>query len=582
MAISAAYSGIQVRRVILWLTVVLGSLSVVYEMSLGDRPLSAGALRSLLPAALVAVAWWELLHDLRTEKLMTIILMAYGLTGVLDQINGSEVSRFGPGTTLALLILVSIMAVSTRTRHETSAPIVGLMLFVAGFSVATVVLNDFSVNQSIGILLVGGPGQALTLWMVHRLIKNLNDASALQAKHARIQRALARCSEALLHRGTEDPLKTALEALLDATEAHYAYVDVNHNEADGRVTWEIVADATGPDYPSPDGAFLTGDYEQLGEVAERMKEGKPSTVITARLAEPLKSAYESEGVKAELIAPIRMGGHWVGTIGYTDHRREGTWTDVEVEGVMRAAEMVGAYWEREAAREGLMELAQAKDRFIASVSHELRTPLTGVVGFAAELMRGVDGFGVEEIRELASLIFDQSVEVTQLVDDLLTAERAASGNLTVKPAAINLVEECRDIVLATMGSRLVDVQGDEVTVWADGLRTRQIVRNLLTNAIKYGGERVEVRVAGDGDVARLVVRDDGRGVNGVEAERIFDPYYRAQETHTKPDSVGLGLAVARQLAQLMGGDLTYRRKGEWTCFELTLPISPQPSLALAE
>jgi signal transduction histidine kinase len=74
-----------------------------------------------------------------------------------------------------------------------------------------------------------------------------------------------------------------------------------------------------------------------------------------------------------------------------------------------------------------------------------------------------------------------------------------------------------------------------------------------------------------------VVSDDGPGVRGIDAEHIFDPYYRTQSgADLKPDSVGLGLSVARQLARMMNGDLIYKRQDGWTRFELTLPTPPQP------
>jgi len=397
--------------------------------------------------------------------------------------------------------------------------------------------------------------------------------SATEAKQARIQRALARCSEALLRRGTEDPLRTALHALLDATEADYAYVDVNRVGSDGQHTWEIIADAASDRYPGRQIGFNSGNYEGLEFVSERLEQGRPAMILASELGEPVRSYYEAEGIRAELAAPIRIGERWLGTIGYTDHLRDGGWTGVEIEGLMRAAEMVAAYWDREAAREGLMELAHAKDRFIATVSHELRTPLTAVVGFAAELVEGANNLRSDDVAELASVIHDQSVEVAQLVDDLLTAERAASGNLTVRPGEIPLMEICRDLVEATTVGREVDVVGEDVVAWADPLRTRQIIRNLLTNAARHGGETIVVEVGLSDGASCVQVMDNGDGVSGIDADRIFDAYYRASNGQAVPDSVGLGLAVCRQLAGLMDGDIAYGRSDGWTSFELTLPLA---------
>lgn len=241
--------------------------------------------------------------------------------------------------------------------------------------------------------------------------------------------------------------------------------------------------------------------------------------------------------------------------------------------------MIGAYWQREAAREGLMELAQAKDRFIAAVSHELRTPLAAVMGFAGELAHNSEQYTSGELTEMADFVYTQSVELTELVNDLLTSERAASGNLTITTGDVMLLEECtRAVDSVALERPPIEFSGTEVAAHADGLRTRQILRNLITNAVKYGGDTIKVEVAAEGSIARVTVRDNGVGVRSPDGERIFDPYYRAAESESEPDSVGLGLSVARQLARLMKGDLVYRRRRGWTEFELTLPLGEMPAL----
>jgi signal transduction histidine kinase len=123
------------------------------------------------------------------------------------------------------------------------------------------------------------------------------------------------------------------------------------------------------------------------------------------------------------------------------------------------------------------------------------------------------------------------------------------------------------------GRLSVLVRGDRAEAILDPLRFRQIARNLITNALRYGGDHIwaEVEVRGQTVIASIV--DDGDGVP-VGAERaIFEAYGRASNSITTPSSVGLGLAVSRQLAELMQGDLSYRRVGDLSRFELTLPLA---------
>jgi signal transduction histidine kinase len=104
----------------------------------------------------------------------------------------------------------------------------------------------------------------------------------------------------------------------------------------------------------------------------------------------------------------------------------------------------------------------------------------------------------------------------------------------------------------------------------DDARVRQILRNLLTNAVRYGGPNVAIEAIPDGDGVAITVTDDGDGVPEEAWERIFEPYQRGHETPGLPGSVGIGLAISRQLASLMGGDLTYRFEDGLSLFRLTL------------
>jgi signal transduction histidine kinase len=564
------------RTVVLVTAVSGASFGVVAELIAWDSGSQIAATRAAAFGVLGLLAAYKLATDRRTEGLTFITAVAFA---TLSLVEATNTSGFDTGSTLALLILSLVVYVTTRLEQRVG-PLILASSLIALYTVITVIVESQEVNQAAGKLLIGIPGQMLVAWITWRLIQNLGEASRVEANRARIQEALSTCSQALLIGRDEAPLSAALEALLDATEADYAYVDVNRVHRDGTFTWEIVAEATGKNAPDGPDTFGEGDYSQLPEIVDLLGSGRPARVQVSQLAMPIRARYEAEGIISELMAPIMIRDQWVGTLGYTDFHREDEWTDVEVDALMRAAEMVAAYWERDQAREGLAELAESKDRFIATVSHELRTPLSAVVGFAGELADGLDDFTRDEIMEIVALISSQSIEVAHLVEDLLTAERASSGNLTVKPAVIDLHEQVRSIVESLRDGTEVSVEGETVRAWADTIRTRQIVRNLLTNAHRYGGERVLVNVSTLDDQALLVVSDNGAGVTGMDADHIFDPYYRSQTEDTRPDSVGLGLAVARQLARLMGGDLVYRRREGWTRFELTLPVATEPAPSL--
>jgi signal transduction histidine kinase len=118
----------------------------------------------------------------------------------------------------------------------------------------------------------------------------------------------------------------------------------------------------------------------------------------------------------------------------------------------------------------------------------------------------------------------------------------------------------------------IGLQAPGVKAIGDPVRVRQIIRNLLTNAIRYGGDRITIDIVGLGDTAVMAVSDNGPGIPPSEQDRIFEPYQIAHDPGSQPSSVGLGLAVARRLARLMEGSLTYERTGTISVFELTLPL----------
>ena len=117
----------------------------------------------------------------------------------------------------------------------------------------------------------------------------------------------------------------------------------------------------------------------------------------------------------------------------------------------------------------------------------------------------------------------------------------------------------------------LDLGAGPVVAYADPYRVRQIVRNLLTNAVRYGGDEVSIKFHQSGDFATLQVVDNGPGVPADRQDAIFDAYFNLSDGRRHPESVGLGLAVARRLARLMDGDLTYRYQGGLSVFELRLP-----------
>ena len=225
------------------------------------------------------------------------------------------------------------------------------------------------------------------------------------------------------------------------------------------------------------------------------------------------------------------------------------------------------------------ELGRMKNEFIASVSHELRTPLTAVVGFA-DLLRHAEELSDSDRKFMLDSLAREASDVAHLVEDLLVGARADAGELSVSRVPVDLraqaaqVLESLEMAIGPSRARLIDPAEQTIRAFGDPARVRQILRNLITNAYRYGGEEIRVIIDQTEGAARVMVWDSGPGVPEIARERIFEAYERAHEHNTQPSSVGLGLAVSRKLARLMGGDLVCRVENG-SIFEFSLPVADE-------
>lgn len=229
-----------------------------------------------------------------------------------------------------------------------------------------------------------------------------------------------------------------------------------------------------------------------------------------------------------------------------------------------------------ARQDAMAELVRSKSDFIARVSHELRTPLTAVMGLTREIAGSTLSEGERD--ELMHLVAGQAEEMSHIVEDLLVAARVESGSIAVESVRVSL-QDALDATLGTLMIQPAEVPESAPIVIADPSRVRQIIRNLLTNVERYGGPTLRVLSGSAGDMAWLEVRDDGGGVPAEDMERIFEPY--ASSHQGVAGSVGLGLSVARQLAEMMDGSLSYFRSEAETVFRLELRLAARPEEALS-
>lgn len=213
---------------------------------------------------------------------------------------------------------------------------------------------------------------------------------------------------------------------------------------------------------------------------------------------------------------------------------------------------------------------KARDQFLATVSHELRNPIAVVVGLSQELAERYESFDDAERRDMTEMIARQAEDTSWLIEDLLVAYRDDLTQLSVSPQRVDIVEDVERVLEVIDREVKLEICAEEPVARADPRRARQIIRNLVTNAVHYGGDEITVRIEKHETEIEVRVCDNGKALAEDEAEEIFEAF-RTGRGASHPTSVGLGLPVARNLARLMQGDVTYRYEDGYSCFTLRLP-----------
>jgi len=234
------------------------------------------------------------------------------------------------------------------------------------------------------------------------------------------------------------------------------------------------------------------------------------------------------------------------------------------------------------------QVDRLKSDFIATVSHELRTPVTPIKGYAELLLRRGDAMTPEKRRECLDFIVERTGHLARLVEDLLLASRISAGTdgpaHSVRLGADDLVALIRRATadFTSDGERLrVRLPAGTAAVHCDPTRAVQVLGNLVGNALKYStpGSAVEVLLTLRNGYAAVDVTDSGRGIPADQLDKVFEKFHRVEDPLRMTTSgTGLGLYIARQLAQAMGGTLTARSTlGVGSTFTFTLPLAAQGS-----
>jgi PAS domain S-box-containing protein len=347
----------------------------------------------------------------------------------------------------------------------------------------------------------------------------------------------------------------------------------------------------------------TGRSERVAEIPDEL------VVASARDEDHLR-ILRSLGLKSALAVPLTARGRTIGVITLLSGEGGRRYTDADLALAERLAGRAAlavdnarlyaterqARAEAEEARRAAEAANLAKSQFLGTMSHELRTPLNAIAGYVDLMQLGIRGPITDEQRSDLARIKRSAQVLMALVTDILNFARLEAGQVEFRHESVRLADVAADIealVEPQVGARGLTYRyapdapaerNQPLAVWADAERLKQVLLNLLTNAVKFtdAGGRVELVWGfadddnGGGSVARIRVRDSGRGIPPDRLDQIFQPFVQVDRhlTQTSQQGVGLGLAISRDLARRMGGDLTVESAlGEGSTFTLTLPAA---------
>jgi signal transduction histidine kinase len=234
------------------------------------------------------------------------------------------------------------------------------------------------------------------------------------------------------------------------------------------------------------------------------------------------------------------------------------------------------------------ELDRMKSSLVSTVSHELRTPLAAIKGYASTMLADDVEWDRASQHEFLTIISDESDRLTNLVNNLLDLSRMEAGSLRLAREQCHIEEiihrSAKQARLLPGNTFEIRVQARLSKVYADPPRLESILRNLIENAVKYGGESAQIRVevCRQGKDVLFKVIDDGPGISEKERQHIFESFYRVDDSLARLTSgAGLGLAICQGLVRAHKGRIWVEPQETGTCIAFTIPAKvPAPATSL--
>jgi signal transduction histidine kinase len=294
--------------------------------------------------------------------------------------------------------------------------------------------------------------------------------------------------------------------------------------------------------------------------------------------------------KSMLMVPLLLGGQARGLIYLSNAKREHAFSDSDVVLLQTLAGSMGValenarlYREIEQKSRELESASRHKSEFLANMSHELRTPLNAIIGFSEVLSERMFGEINEKQEEYVGDILESGRHLLSLINDILDLSKIEAGKMELEPTEFDLSSAIENTLVLVKeraqrrGISLTHTLDEHLgTISADERKVKQVLLNLLSNALKFtpAGGQISVQAAMRDGVAEMSVTDTGVGIAPEDQETIFEEFRQVGTAAKKVEGTGLGLAISRKFVELHGGKIWVKSEiGRGSTFTFTLPRS---------
>lgn len=366
---------------------------------------------------------------------------------------------------------------------------------------------------------------------------------------------------------------------------------------------------TGEEYTVLQPIAISGTRQPISEIAEvRLDTPNNMLVDVATTLEPMvinhiedESTYLpiASEARSALIMPISTGNELVGLLVMEDHRRNAYDENVFalvltlVGSLAAIIQNVVLVDELTATNEQLLELDRLKSDFLANMSHELRTPLNSIIGFSRVMLKGIDGPLTEMQEQDLTTIYNSGQHLLMLINDVLDQAKIAANKMDLKLdyfEAKPLVEAVKSIAIGLLKEKsvqlIVEIAPNLPKAFGDEFRTRQVLLNLVNNAVKFTPEgSITIRSyltkseKTGADMLRIDVADTGIGIEEKNLPLLFEAFQQIDSSLTRTvGGTGLGLPIAKSLTEMQGGEMFVESQiNVGSTFSIIIPIEPAES-----